>query len=97
MRVCFRYGRLLPSLQARQFSAAAGLSRLLIILGAIEPPLRGENASEEVIQRQVGENTHTVKKVTPNDVTLMVRQQDGSETDSPSFLSRRHKVALSRV
>uniref|UniRef100_A0A3Q2QHR1 Si:dkey-122a22.2 n=1 Tax=Fundulus heteroclitus TaxID=8078 RepID=A0A3Q2QHR1_FUNHE len=46
------YGKLLPSLQARQFSAATGLSRLLIILGAIEPTLKGENLSEEVIQRQ---------------------------------------------
>uniref|UniRef100_A0A3B5QAQ6 Si:dkey-122a22.2 n=1 Tax=Xiphophorus maculatus TaxID=8083 RepID=A0A3B5QAQ6_XIPMA len=46
------YGKLLPSLQARQFSAATGLSRLLIILGAVEPMLKGENVSEEVIQRQ---------------------------------------------
>ncbi|KAM4736171.1 uncharacterized protein FYW61_006425 isoform 2-T2 [Anableps anableps] len=46
------YGKLLPSLQARQFSAATGLSRVLIILGAIEPMLQGENVSEEVIQRQ---------------------------------------------
>ncbi|XP_030014356.1 uncharacterized protein LOC115435885 isoform X2 [Sphaeramia orbicularis] len=46
------YGKLLPSLQARQFSAATGLSRMLIILGAIEPTIRGENVSEEVIQRQ---------------------------------------------
>lgn len=50
--------KLLPSLQARQFSAATGLSRLLIMLGAIEPTLKGENVSEDVIQRQVGENTH---------------------------------------
>lgn len=46
------YGKLLPSLQARQFSAATGLSRMLIILGAIEPTVRGPNVSEEVIQRQ---------------------------------------------
>ncbi|XP_039974305.1 uncharacterized protein si:dkey-122a22.2 isoform X2 [Xiphias gladius] len=46
------YGKLLPSLQARQFSAATGLSRMLIILGAIEPTIKGENVSEEVIQRQ---------------------------------------------
>ncbi|XP_047216453.1 uncharacterized protein si:dkey-122a22.2 isoform X3 [Girardinichthys multiradiatus] len=46
------YGKLLPLLQARQFSAATGLSRMLIILGAIEPTLKGENLSEEVIQRQ---------------------------------------------
>lgn len=58
LHVCCRYMKLLPSLQARQFSAATGLSRLLIILGAMEPPLSGGNVSEEVIQRQVGENTH---------------------------------------
>nr|XP_046255593.1 uncharacterized protein si:dkey-122a22.2 [Scatophagus argus] len=46
------YGKLLSSLQAKQFSAATGLSRLLIILGAIEPTVNGENVSEEVIQRQ---------------------------------------------
>lgn len=46
------YGKLLPSLQAKQFSAATGLSRLLILLGAIEPTVKGENVSEEVIQRQ---------------------------------------------
>lgn len=46
------YGKLLPSLQAKQFSAATGLSRMLIILGAIEPTVRGQNVSEEVIQRQ---------------------------------------------
>lgn len=46
------YGKLLPSLQAKQFSAATGLSRMLIILGAIEPTIKGENVSEEVIQRQ---------------------------------------------
>ncbi|XP_061800668.2 uncharacterized protein [Nerophis lumbriciformis] len=45
------YGKLLPSLQAKQFSAASGLSRLLIILGAIEPTIK-ENVSEEIIQRQ---------------------------------------------
>lgn len=48
----FWYGKLLPSLQVRQFSAATGLSRMLIILGAIEPTIKGENISEEVIQRQ---------------------------------------------
>ncbi|XP_057690197.1 uncharacterized protein si:dkey-122a22.2 [Corythoichthys intestinalis] len=45
------YGKLLPSLQAKQFSAASGLSRLLIILGAIEPTIK-ENVSAEIIQRQ---------------------------------------------
>ncbi|XP_029359407.1 uncharacterized protein LOC115044499 [Echeneis naucrates] len=46
------YGKLLPSFQARQFSAATGLSRMLIILGVIEPTIKGENVSEEVVQRQ---------------------------------------------
>ncbi|XP_077576815.1 uncharacterized protein LOC144199207 [Stigmatopora nigra] len=45
------YGKLLPSLQAKQFSAASGLSRLLIILGVIEPTIK-ENVSTEIIQRQ---------------------------------------------
>ncbi|XP_062255597.1 uncharacterized protein si:dkey-122a22.2 [Platichthys flesus] len=46
------YGKLLPSFQTRQFSAATGLSRILLILGAIEPTVGGKNVSEEVIQRQ---------------------------------------------
>ncbi|AWO97080.1 Hypothetical protein SMAX5B_005051 [Scophthalmus maximus] len=46
------YGKVLPTFQARQFSAATGLSRMLIILGAIEPTVKGENVSEEVVQRQ---------------------------------------------
>ncbi|XP_072317379.1 uncharacterized protein [Eucyclogobius newberryi] len=46
------YGKLLPSLQAKQFSAATGLSRMLIILGVLEPTVRGQNVYEEVIQRQ---------------------------------------------
>ncbi|XP_034084782.1 uncharacterized protein si:dkey-122a22.2 [Gymnodraco acuticeps] len=46
------WGKLVPSLQVRQFSAATGLSRLLIILGVMEPAVTGENVSEEVIQRQ---------------------------------------------
>eukprot|EP00066_Takifugu_rubripes_P014292 XP_011603558.1 PREDICTED: uncharacterized protein LOC105416637 [Takifugu rubripes] len=46
------YGKLLPSLQARQFSAATGLSRLLIILGALQPTVKGDDVSEDVIQRQ---------------------------------------------
>lgn len=56
MYVClFRYGKLLPSLQAKQFSAATGLSRLLLILGAIEPTVTGEDVPEEVILRQVSQ------------------------------------------
>lgn len=46
------FGKLLPALQARQFSAATGLSRMLIILGALEPPLRGPEGHEELLQRQ---------------------------------------------
>uniref|UniRef100_A0A3B3HHL8 Si:dkey-122a22.2 n=1 Tax=Oryzias latipes TaxID=8090 RepID=A0A3B3HHL8_ORYLA len=46
------YGKLLPSLHAQQLSAAAGLSRILIILGVLEPSIKGENVSEEVVQRQ---------------------------------------------
>uniref|UniRef100_UPI0037E9992F uncharacterized protein n=1 Tax=Semicossyphus pulcher TaxID=241346 RepID=UPI0037E9992F len=46
------YGKLLPSLQVGQFSAATGLSRMLIILGALEPTIKGENVPEDVVQRQ---------------------------------------------
>ncbi|XP_031596170.1 uncharacterized protein si:dkey-122a22.2 [Oreochromis aureus] len=46
------YSKVVPSFQAKQFSAATGLSRMLIILGAIEPTVKGEDVSEEVIQRQ---------------------------------------------
>lgn len=76
--VClFRYGKLLPSLQARQFSAATGLSRMLIILGAIEPAIKGENVSEEVIQRQVRlmhTYTHITMKHAPKAVILIVQK-----------------------
>ncbi|XP_029928533.1 uncharacterized protein LOC115373992 isoform X2 [Myripristis murdjan] len=41
------YSELLPSLVLRQFSAATGLSRMLIIVGAIYPQIKGENISEE--------------------------------------------------
>ncbi|XP_071325701.1 uncharacterized protein [Trachinotus anak] len=54
------YGKLLPSFQARQFSAAAGLSRMLIILGVIEPTIKGENVSEEVVQRQDGASARII-------------------------------------
>ncbi|XP_057195869.1 uncharacterized protein si:dkey-122a22.2 [Triplophysa rosa] len=46
------YSHLIPSLQMMQFSAAAGLSRLLIILGVLKPVIQGENISEDLIQRQ---------------------------------------------
>lgn len=40
-----------------QFSAAAGLSRLLIILGVLKPVFQGGDVSEELIQRQVSPQT----------------------------------------
>lgn len=46
------YGKLLASLQAKQFSAATGLSRMLIILGIVEPAIVGEDIAEDVVQRQ---------------------------------------------
>lgn len=48
----FWYSQLVPSLQMMQFSAAAGLSRLLIILGVLKPLIQGEHISEELLQRQ---------------------------------------------
>lgn len=68
--VVLRYSKVLPSLQAKQFSAATGLSRLLLILGVIEPTIKGENVSEEVIQRQVGQNTRTARTQTRCDITI---------------------------
>uniref|UniRef100_A0A8C9VN02 Si:dkey-122a22.2 n=1 Tax=Scleropages formosus TaxID=113540 RepID=A0A8C9VN02_SCLFO len=46
------YTQLVPSLQAVQFSAATGLNRMFIILGWMQPAIRGENVSEDLIQRQ---------------------------------------------
>lgn len=46
------YGKLLPSLQARQFSAATGLSRMFIIMGFMEPLVIGEDVAVDVVQRQ---------------------------------------------
>ncbi|KAJ7985601.1 hypothetical protein DPEC_G00353760 [Dallia pectoralis] len=46
------YSQLVPSLQAMQFSAATGISRILIILGFLKPTIRGENIAEDLIQRQ---------------------------------------------
>ncbi|KAJ8291067.1 hypothetical protein GJAV_G00021000 [Gymnothorax javanicus] len=46
------YTQLVPSLQVMQFSAATGLSRMLIILGLMEPAVRGEGVSEDLLQRQ---------------------------------------------
>ncbi|XP_051575352.1 uncharacterized protein si:dkey-122a22.2 [Myxocyprinus asiaticus] len=46
------YSHLVPSLQMMQFSAAAGLSRLLIILGVLQPVIQGDDISEELLQRQ---------------------------------------------
>lgn len=67
--VVLRYSKVLPSLQAKQFSAATGLSRLLLILGVIEPTIKGENVSEEVIQRQVRQ-TRTARTQTRCDITI---------------------------
>ncbi|XP_056122200.1 uncharacterized protein si:dkey-122a22.2 isoform X1 [Rhinichthys klamathensis goyatoka] len=48
----FWYSHLVPSLQMMQFSAAAGLSRLLIILGMLKPLIQGDGVSEEILQLQ---------------------------------------------
>ncbi|KAG5271017.1 hypothetical protein AALO_G00174940 [Alosa alosa] len=46
------YSQLVPSLQMLQFVAAAGLSRVLIILGLMKPALHDQHVSEELLQRQ---------------------------------------------
>lgn len=46
------YSQLVPSLQVQQFAAAAGLSRVMIILGLMKPALHGHQVSEELLQRQ---------------------------------------------
>ncbi|XP_012678582.1 uncharacterized protein si:dkey-122a22.2 [Clupea harengus] len=46
------YSQLVPSLQVLQFAAAAGLSRVMIILGLMKPELHGRMVSEELLQRQ---------------------------------------------
>ncbi|KAK6490846.1 hypothetical protein HHUSO_G5526 [Huso huso] len=46
------YKELVPYLQTLQFSAASGLSRLLLIAGWMQPPITGENISEDLIRRQ---------------------------------------------
>ncbi|XP_071031956.1 uncharacterized protein [Oncorhynchus clarkii lewisi] len=46
------YSQLVPSLQAMQFSAATGISRILIILGLLKPAIMGDNIAEDLIQRQ---------------------------------------------
>ncbi|XP_066501421.1 uncharacterized protein si:dkey-122a22.2 [Hoplias malabaricus] len=46
------YTHLVPTLQMMQLSAAAGVSRLLLIFGLLQPTLTGDDVSEEVIQRQ---------------------------------------------
>uniref|UniRef100_A0A673Z6Y6 Si:dkey-122a22.2 n=1 Tax=Salmo trutta TaxID=8032 RepID=A0A673Z6Y6_SALTR len=46
------YSQLVPSLQAMQFSAATGISRILIILGVLKPAIMGDNIAEDLIQRQ---------------------------------------------
>uniref|UniRef100_A0A9J7XAX5 Si:dkey-122a22.2 n=1 Tax=Cyprinus carpio carpio TaxID=630221 RepID=A0A9J7XAX5_CYPCA len=47
-----QYSYLVPSLQMMQFSAAVGLSRLLIILGVLKPVFQRGDVSEELLQRQ---------------------------------------------
>lgn len=46
------YGKMLASLQARQLSAATGLSRMLLILGIMETAALGDGVAEDVVQRQ---------------------------------------------
>ncbi|KAI5092321.1 hypothetical protein C0J45_17952 [Silurus meridionalis] len=46
------YTNLVPSLQMMQFSAATGVSRLLLILRLLEPSFGGDDFSGEVLQRQ---------------------------------------------
>ncbi|XP_031643889.1 uncharacterized protein LOC109901693 isoform X1 [Oncorhynchus kisutch] len=46
------YSQRVPSLQAMQFSAATGISRILIILGLLKPAIMGDNIAEDLIQRQ---------------------------------------------
>ncbi|KAG9338241.1 hypothetical protein JZ751_026046 [Albula glossodonta] len=46
------YTNLVPSLQVMQFSAATGLNRMFIILGLMQPALRGEGVSQVLEQRQ---------------------------------------------
>ncbi|XP_037390041.1 uncharacterized protein si:dkey-122a22.2 isoform X2 [Pygocentrus nattereri] len=46
------YTHLVPTLQMMQLSAAAGVSRLLLILGLLQPTLRGDDVTEAVVQRQ---------------------------------------------
>uniref|UniRef100_A0A8C8MIZ7 Uncharacterized protein n=1 Tax=Oncorhynchus tshawytscha TaxID=74940 RepID=A0A8C8MIZ7_ONCTS len=46
------YSQRVPSLQAMQFSAATGISRILIILGLLKPAIMGDNIAEDLLQRQ---------------------------------------------
>lgn len=48
----FWYSHLVPTLQSLQLSAAIGLTRLGLMLGLVEQPIRGEVISEEVQARQ---------------------------------------------
>ncbi|XP_054761503.2 uncharacterized protein LOC129267881 [Lytechinus pictus] len=48
----FWYGHLVPTLQSLQLSAAIGLTRLGLMLGLVEQPIKGEVISEEVNARQ---------------------------------------------
>ncbi|XP_072175368.1 uncharacterized protein [Diadema setosum] len=48
----FWYGHLVPTLQSLQLSAAIGLTRLGLMLGLVEQPIKGEVISETVQARQ---------------------------------------------
>lgn len=48
----FWYGHLVPTLQSLQLSAAIGLTRLGLMFGLVEQPIRGEVISETVQARQ---------------------------------------------
>ena len=44
---------MIPSIQSLQFSAAIGLTRLLLIGGLMDIPLNDVNVEEEILARQV--------------------------------------------
>ena len=48
-----RFGHLLPSFQTMQVCAAAGITRIALILGVAEQPITADNIPEDVIMRQV--------------------------------------------
>ncbi|XP_038665907.1 uncharacterized protein si:dkey-122a22.2 isoform X1 [Scyliorhinus canicula] len=50
--VQYWYKELLSYHQTQQFSAAIGLNRMLLIAGLVQPPVMGENISEDFMRRQ---------------------------------------------